>query len=245
MANTSSQSERSNRRITAACLELNADPAVVAAFNRKSGGSDAESSLPLKDQMDYAMKHFMFIADQRLRFFQFYAILLAASVGATLTLVEKDYSQISYLITGAYHVLVSLLFTAIEARNLHLLGVARHGLQAIEANPQWPIALRLSTIDSMVTRVGLRGLGSFRVAFRFTYLAQLVFGCSLLYCGAFVQHGKKSSQPEIRRVVLSDGTTFDYFRERRKSPTKDSAVSSPTSTKNATTTPSACQPSSE
>jgi len=40
----------------------------------------------LSAQMDYAMKHFLFIADQRIKTFNFYVILLAASGGATIQL---------------------------------------------------------------------------------------------------------------------------------------------------------------
>ncbi|WP_050025224.1 hypothetical protein [Verrucomicrobium sp. BvORR034] len=201
--------------------------------------------LLLKDQMDYAMKHFTFIADQRLKTFNFYAILLAASVAATMAMIDRAFQMQAYMICGGFHILVPVLFLIIERRNLQLLSVAREGLQAIEVNAGWPVAARLSRRDSENTKGWRSKLLSYRVAFVLTYSCQFLFGALILYCGAFVQHTPKHV-PSVRRVVLSDGSSVDYFRkDRTKSGNSTKAARAMEAIKNNATHINGHQPSAD
>ncbi|QIF00079.1 hypothetical protein [Roseimicrobium sp. ORNL1] len=217
----------SNRRLLTACHEQGGDAQKLSELKDSLSPPDGTEEMPLKDQMDYAMKHFSFLADQRLRIFQFYAILLAASVAATLALVDKPFNLISYLICGAYHVLVSLLFLAVERRNIHLLGVARAGVHYVESKAAWPIPLRLSSIDSALTKGGLRPLGSFRVAFQVAYACQCMFGIGIIYCGAFVTHTPKTKTiaPEIERPnAQNHRISFEARRELLRNRSRSGAM---------------------
>jgi hypothetical protein len=111
---------------------------------------------PLKDQMDYAMKHFNFIAEQRLKTFHFYAILLAGSIAGTLSGIKESVNVPLFLICGVLHFLLALVFSIIERRNLHLLGIARGGVAFVEQSDGWPERLRLCCIDYRETRAWSR-----------------------------------------------------------------------------------------
>ena len=156
--------------------------------------SDENVILP-KDQMDYAMKHFVFIAEQRLKIFNFYVIVFGAFVAALVAFTTRDvpigYSAIrwyaaSTAIWGAMNLCTAVVFFIIEMRNLMLLDIARTGLQNIEAHSCWPDYLRLSTLDSQLHKKGLYSWFSYQIAFRLVYGGQFFLGVFITIGGILV-----------------------------------------------------------
>jgi hypothetical protein len=151
---------------------------------------------PLKDQMDYAMKHFNFIAEQRLKTFHFYAILLAGSIAGTLSGIKESVNVPLFLICGVLHFLLALVFYIIERRNLHLLGIARGGVAFVEQSDGWPERLRLCCIDYRETRAWSRRKYSYRVGFAVAYVCQALLGIGLIACALVASHRLASGGSE-------------------------------------------------
>lgn len=146
----------------------------------EDGGDDSDSepeTVALKDQMDYAMKHFLFIADQRLKIFQFYLVLLAASITVTASLV-KDMAPMALLIAAAMNAGVPLIFYIIEQRNQVLLDVTGKGIRGIEQLAGWPEVARISTREKEA-----KYKCSYKMAFGLCYAVQ--FGTGLALFGVF------------------------------------------------------------
>lgn len=141
----------------------------------------------LQAQMDYSMKHFLFIADQRIKTFNFYVILLAASAGATLQLTTA-YSPRAFVGLSLFHLLIAVVFFFIERRNLRLLEICQRALMRLEAKLGWPTASRLASVDNR--RSSQCPLFSYRVAISVAIGAQILLSVMLLICVFVVNHPK-------------------------------------------------------
>ena len=153
-------------------------------------------------RLDYAMKHFVFIADQRIKTFNYYAILLAASGGATITVVEKI-TSIGLIICGALHLLIALMFFMIDKRNMRLLKIAKDGLVFVESSEPWPPELRLATRDGEESQSKAGRFFRYRTAFNIAFAAQAVLGIGALYCGIFVPHKSQSSANQTDKAATT------------------------------------------
>ena len=142
--------------------------------------------MEIEKQMDYATKHFFFIADQRIKTFHVYAVLLAASAAASLAAVDK-LSRPAFILAGAFNVLISVMFFLIEQRNIELLTTTKAGMLRIEALPEWPEYLRLGTDDEQARGIRHR-FKSYRGAFAVALCGQFVFGICIILCGVLFLH---------------------------------------------------------
>jgi len=78
-------------------------------------------NLTKKDHFEYAWKHFTVIADQRLKTFNFYIIMVAAGIAATLSAFEKQRAMAVFLACGLLHVVCSIVFFLIDERSRRLV----------------------------------------------------------------------------------------------------------------------------
>lgn len=132
--------------------------------------------LELKDQMDYAMQHFSFIAEQRLKTFHFYAILAAASMGGTLTVASKATHPMTFGIIGVLQIAIAVVFYIVERRNLALLRIARNAVIHVESQAEWPLYLKPSCADETKREKRL----NFSTAFRLAFALQAFVGAGLM-----------------------------------------------------------------
>jgi hypothetical protein len=102
----------------------------------------------LKDQLDYVMKHFLAISDQRIKSTHYYILVLVASTGATFKLFEK-FDKWTALAVALAHTLTIIVFAMIERRNNSLLEIAREALADLEdAHGDWLYWSRISNRDA-------------------------------------------------------------------------------------------------
>ena len=135
-------------------------------------------SLGPKERFEYAWKHFDFIADQRIRTFNFYIILLAASLGATLTIYEKMPKLPALLACAAWHIFTSGIFFVFDLRSYKLLEGPRKALMWFESQSDWE-GPKLVTDDYNRKE---RKILTFTVAARLTFIAQFITGIGILIC---------------------------------------------------------------
>lgn len=145
--------------------------------------------LALKDQFDFALKHFLFVADQRLKTFNFYAVFLVASVGATITTSSGEkISARTFTILGLFHILIAIVFFIIERRNTALIKISTTTLIALESQSGFPGQARIFSRDDADLKTWWQKLMSYRSAFYLAYIAQFSLGLGVLYCAFFVAH---------------------------------------------------------
>jgi len=152
----------------------------------------------LTAQMDYATKHFFFIADQRIKTFNFYVILLAACGGATLQLTPV-YNKTTFVVVALFHWLIALVFSLIEQRNIRLLKICKGALIRLERENQWPPFSRLAAVDDHQRSA----LVSYRGAINIAFAAQVMIGALLLYCALFVTHHSPPFGPNDQNMAKS------------------------------------------
>lgn len=153
----------------------------MATDEDTSGGTDRVS---MKETLDYLTKVFLYIGDQRLKTFNYYAIILAATVGMT-GIAVKEGLQALCVVAGGMHVIIAFVFFMIDKRNRGLLGKARKALCACEkkAFPDLDQAdYRLISNDeankSMKSLWLMRA--SYTTAFDTLYTAQVLFGIGII-----------------------------------------------------------------
>lgn len=153
-----------------------------------------------KDIFEIAWKHFDVIADQRMRAFNFYVLMLAASMGASLTALERNAGLYALIICGMFCVGAGSAFLMIEIRTRRLLEIPKNVMVALEIGDHWPSNLRLFSVDNL-RQAGLRrGFISYSVAFRSTMAAHIAFGFVIIlmaFCPRInpLPHVDKTTQP--------------------------------------------------
>lgn len=157
-----------------------------------------------KDIFEIAWKHFEVIAEQRLKTFNFYVILLAASVGAALAALEHNAGPYIIFICGLFSIDAGAIFLVVEIRSRRLLEVPKSVLTTLKIGDHWPEELRLFSVDNLrqsgLTRKGV----SYSAAFRLTMIAHIVFGVMLLlmaWCPA-INPTLKADQESSRFQLL-------------------------------------------
>jgi hypothetical protein len=155
-------------------------------MDQKSSIPNSPEPLPLKDVMDYAMKHFLFVADQRLKTFNFYILVLVGSVGLTLNAEPKGGA---FKVIGFLHLCIAFFFFLIEVRNRRLLRITRDHVQKIEQHPDWFQGCTPSVDESKC-----RGMGffSFTVAIFGLIGVEFVFGLLVIICAFWINHDPRS-----------------------------------------------------
>ena len=150
----------------------------MATDEDTSGGTDRVS---MKETLDYLTKVFLYIGDQRLKTFNYYAIILAATV--TMTGVAfKEGGPAVFRLAGGLHVVIAFVFFMIDKRNRGLLGKARKALCACEKKAFPDLDYRLISNDeankSMKSLWLMRA--SYTIAFDTLYTAQVLFGIGII-----------------------------------------------------------------
>ena len=170
-----------------------------------------QEPLPLKDQMEYAMKHFLFIADQRLKTFHLYVLLAVASVGATLNAANNVAASGYYILpfAGALHISIAIIFGVIEIRNCRLLTIARNGIMEIEKQPGWPTYARLATTD----KDGSSRFLTYWTVFRLAYISQIAIGIICIIAGLvlglmhYLPRGQHQESKAVTPTVTNKNAT--------------------------------------
>lgn len=114
----------------------------MATDEDTSGGTDRVS---MKETLDYLTKVFLYIGEQRLKTFNYYAIILAATVTMTGVAFKEGVPAVCGL-AGGMHVVIAFVFFMIDTRNGVLLGSAREALLASEKEA-FPKKYRLISND--------------------------------------------------------------------------------------------------
>ena len=141
------------------------------------GGTDFVS---MKETLDYLTKVFLYIGEQRLKTFNYYAIILAATVTMTGVAFKEGVPAVCGL-AGGMHVVIAFVFFMIDTRNGVLLGSAREALLASEKEA-FPKKYRLISNDQADKsgKSRWRWIASYTIAFQTLYTAQVLFGIGII-----------------------------------------------------------------
>ena len=150
----------------------------MATDEDTSGGTDRVS---MKEKLDYLTKVFLYIGDQRLKTFNYYAIILAATVTMTGVAFKEGVPAV-FRVAGGLHVIIAFVFFVIDKRNRGLLGKAREALCACEkeafTNDKYHIISNDQADKSGKSR--WRWIASYTIAFQTLYTAQVLFGIGII-----------------------------------------------------------------
>jgi hypothetical protein len=147
-------------------------------------------------QLDYAMKHFTFIADQRMRTFNFYLIVAATTTGATIQMRDRLSSGQS-IILGIAHLVIAIVFAMIEHRNLRLLLLCRSALTVVERSTGWPTYVQLSRVDGKHRSKRI----NYRTAITTLFAVQSMAAGLLLYNGLVVLPQRERGLPANQKAA--------------------------------------------
>jgi len=134
-----------------------------------------------KDIFDTAWKHFAVISDQRLKTYNFYVVLLTASIGATLAAIEKKTDAEVLLACAVFSMVCSLVFAAIDYRTRRLIEIPKRIMLALEVGDHWPAEYRLFTADAEMMKHLKCQITSYTAAFRLSFVAHFAFGWWVLW----------------------------------------------------------------
>jgi hypothetical protein len=137
-----------------------------------------EYNITAKDQFDYAWKHFSFLADQRLKTFNYYIVLLAASMAGNIAVFDKMLKPKPVIAFGIWHIFIGLMFLLVDLRNRELIEGPRKSLRYFEKHKSWRGPKPMS--DDYKRMARMRGGVSHTFAFRLTFLVQMAFGVGVL-----------------------------------------------------------------
>lgn len=167
---------------------------------------EGKSSITDKDRLDYAWKHFALIADQRMKTFNFYVIILAGSfTGTVAALMREGVHRRTFCLIGTAHLLIAVIFALIDWRSCRILQISANALAAIERSPAFAGQPLLIQEDRDKNKKGWRHLVSYRWAFLGAFAAQFAFGVLLAWKPQFLAL-PLSSQQSSQRTPESQAT---------------------------------------
>lgn len=150
------------------------------------------SQLPTDHQGMYVLELFKYIGDQRLKTFNYYALILAATTAATFTAVDRLSHEV-LLLCGVMHIVVASVFYMIDCRNCMLLWNVRGALRQYELASKFPVFLSVmnrdekrdfagnsTTIGDTETPSGWHPQFTYTQAFRIAYASQAMLGLGLI-----------------------------------------------------------------
>lgn len=152
---------------------------------------------------EYALEQFKFVGDQRMKTFNYYAIVVAAAITGSIAAFDRCPWQ-AVVVVGVAHCLMAAIFFLIDIRNASLLNNARAALMHYEEAAHLPEQMRVISNDERcnaasaggkdpcakssigwVRSLVLRRISpSYTTAFEFAFLLQLIWGM-LLVVAAF------------------------------------------------------------
>ena len=129
-------------------------------------------------KFEYVLKLFLYHADQRIKSFNFYILLLIATIGGTITIFEKLSCTSAILSVGIFNVVIAAIFYVVDVRSKRLVEISRNALVQFESLAEWvnyPSPMR----DEGAKQVGVRRFVSLTFAFRLTFVIHALFGVIL------------------------------------------------------------------
>jgi hypothetical protein len=143
------------------------------------------TSITEKERLDYAWKHFALIADQRVKTFNFYVIVLLAAFSATISAMKTGTPRPIFFFIGCGHIFIAGIFALIDVRGCRMLAIATDALKEIESSSAFEGVAKLMVEDTKRNKHGLMYGISYRVAFGLTFFAQALFGLLIAWCPSF------------------------------------------------------------
>lgn len=148
---------------------------------------------PTDHQGHYVLELFKYIGDQRLKTFNYYALILAATTAATLTSINSLSREV-LLLCGTMHVVVALVFWMIDCRNCELLFSVRKAMRRYENDAEFPESMRVMNHDEAKqkssylppnkadkeTPAGWHPKFTYTRAFQIAFTAQAALGVGLI-----------------------------------------------------------------
>jgi hypothetical protein len=168
-----------------------------------------------KDTRDYAWKYFALHADQRLRTFNFYLLIVTVIVGGLLAYLKDARSPAYVVAAGLILMVLSWIFWRLDGRACELIQNAEDVLKAVEVDiptEQVPEELRLFAGEQKKTealrraqggRPGwnpvswVRGHYSYYDCFRAAFLIFAVVGLLIVVAAFFLPALPASSPPAV------------------------------------------------
>lgn len=161
---------------------------VISTEQRDSAVVRQPNAASTEVLLEYAMKHFSFVAEQRMKSFNFYAILFAAAIAATIGTMDKLPKVGGFISCGAVHLLIAAVFFMMDQRSRRLVRLSLHAVRLIEASDDWPDAARLAHRDADEMTHWKNRLISFTGAFNIVFLTQALVGVGIIICGICFIH---------------------------------------------------------
>jgi len=113
----------------------------------ESTASRAESKeLEPEHQMKYALEHFKYLADQRMKTFNYYALLMAAAITGSIAAIDKCSWHV-VVAMGCVHLVMAWVFFIIDIRNSKLVFCARRALRKFECDAALAPELQIIRCD--------------------------------------------------------------------------------------------------
>jgi hypothetical protein len=157
-----------------------------------------------RDYFDYAWKHFTLIADQRLKTFNFYIIIVAAFTAATVAGFDKANHFWLMVACGLLHVVCSAVFFLIDERSRRLVNTPKQALIAIEADNGWELFQR----DVLLQSACWNKITSYTGAFRLAFVAQCLFGLMVVILAFLPPKPEESIPPPARHRPIHQSGHF-------------------------------------
>jgi len=214
-----------NKLIQAGATRIGASASITLVSNPKNiSNGERERELQLK----YAWEWFKYHADQRLRAFYFYLIIIGALAIGYLSAIQVNekvnqihFNQVDKIIPWLFLLgcIVSIAFLCLEIRNVELVNIGRDKLKELglkvtinDANPKYTKALE-KTFPSRLKF--LRFLFKHELWLRFIYIliASFTFYIFLDYKRIFICSFWKSCVPSL---ILIFSLGFAFLLGRRK-----------------------------
>lgn len=131
---------------------------------------------------DRAWAHFEMIAKQRLTTFNFYLVILGASVAAFIALYERETTRHIWSLFTVCNMLIPALFFIMDQREISLMRLIKKTMMAVESDSGWPEFFRPFSEDDIRTNGFSRKVFSYTGVFRVTFSVHLFFAVYLLLC---------------------------------------------------------------
>jgi len=145
---------------------------------RNDTTNESEECIASAVKFEYTLRLFLYHADQRIKSFNFYILLLIATIGGTITIFEKLSDTPALFYAGILNLIIAITFWVVDIRSKHLVNISRKALLDFEESDRWgnyPTPMK----NEGEKQIGLSRLISFTYAFRFTFLLHALIGCIL------------------------------------------------------------------
>lgn len=141
-----------------------------------SSAANLQTNFTDKDRFDYYWKHFALIADQRVKTFNFYIIVILATLAGTIQTLKPSTPRLTLLLIGCGHILCVFVFGMIEWRGRAIVRIAKAALRDFEASPAFGDGYKPMTQDGRGEGKGPYGLITYGNAFQLVFWVHLIFG---------------------------------------------------------------------